>query len=62
MVGEGDYSDLLEKTIIAILYTEWKKMEFSKGRLHYIKQNGMSGKPFTFNAHVRGTFEKLDQI
>jgi CRISPR-associated protein Cas1 len=42
-------------------YTEWKKMGFSKGTLHYMKQNAMSEKPFTLNAHVRERLEKWDQ-
>jgi CRISPR-associated protein Cas1 len=38
-------------------YVEWKKMGFSKGTLHYMKQNAKGDKPFTLNAHVR---EKLN--
>ncbi len=33
-------------------YTEWKKMGFSKGTLHYMKQNIKSENTFTLNAHV----------
>ncbi|WP_371413173.1 hypothetical protein [Methanococcoides sp. AM1] len=52
-VGERDDSDLLRKKIIDISYTEWKKMGFSKGTLHYMKQNAKTDKPFTLNTHVR---------
>ncbi|WP_268865974.1 hypothetical protein [Methanolobus vulcani] len=38
-------------------YTEWKKMGFSKGTLHCMKQNAMSDKPFALNAHVRERLE-----
>ncbi|SES84820.1 CRISPR-associated protein, Cas1 family [Methanococcoides vulcani] len=50
-------SDLLRKKIIDMPYTEWKKMGFSKGTLHYMKQNARSDKPFTLNAHVRERLE-----
>jgi len=52
-VGKGDDSDLLRKKIIDMPYTEWKKMGFSKGTLHYMKQNAKSDKPFTLNAHTK---------
>jgi CRISPR-associated protein Cas1 len=52
-VDEMDDTDLLWKKIIDIPYTEWKKMGFSKGTLHYMKQNARSDKSFTLNAHVR---------
>jgi CRISPR-associated protein Cas1 len=45
--------DLLRKKIIDMPYVEWKKMGFSKGTLHYMKQNAKSDKPFTLNAHVK---------
>jgi CRISPR-associated protein Cas1 len=57
MLGNRDDSDLLRKKIIDMPYTEWKKMGFSKGTLHYMKQDDKSNKPFTLNAHVR---ERLD--
>jgi CRISPR-associated protein Cas1 len=38
-VGKRDDTDLLRKKIIDMSYTEWKKMGFSKGTLHYMKQN-----------------------
>ncbi|WP_342305582.1 CRISPR-associated protein Cas1 [Methanolobus sp. ZRKC5] len=34
---ERQDTDEIRKTIIAISYTEWKKMGFSKGTLHYMK-------------------------
>lgn len=33
-------------------YSEWEKMGFSKGTLHYMKENAEGDKPFTLNAHV----------
>jgi len=48
-----DDTDFLRKKIIDMPYTEWNKMGFSKGTLHYMKQNARSDKPFTLNAHVR---------
>jgi hypothetical protein len=33
-------------------FVDWKKLGFSKGTLHYMKQNAKSDKPFTLNAHV----------
>ncbi len=33
-------------------------MGFSKGTLHYMKQNAKSDKPFTLNAHVRERLEE----
>ncbi|WP_210409064.1 hypothetical protein [Methanococcoides sp. AM1] len=35
----------------------WGKMAFSKGTLHYMKQNARSEKPFTLNAYVREGLE-----
>ena len=54
---ERDDCDLLRKKILDMPYTEWKKMGFSKGTLHYMKQKAMSNKPFTLNAHVRERLE-----
>ncbi|PQV41985.1 hypothetical protein B0H22_11225 [Methanohalophilus euhalobius] len=55
---ERDDSEELRQKIIDISFSEWKKMGFSKGTLHYMKQNAKSGKPFSLNAHVR---EKLEE-
>ncbi len=43
----------MRQKILSISYTEWKEMGFSKGTLHYLKQNAASEKPFTLNKHVR---------
>ncbi len=55
-------SNYTRKMIIDMPYTEWKKMGFSKGTLHYMKQNARSDKPFTLNAHVKERLEnwKID--
>jgi CRISPR-associated protein Cas1 len=50
---ERQDSDEIRKKIIEISYSDWKKLGFSKGTLHYMKQNAKSNKPFTLNAHVR---------
>ena len=50
---EKDDSEELRQKIIDMSYSEWKKMGFSKGTLHNMKQNAKSGKPFSLNAHVR---------
>jgi len=55
-------SDLLRKKIIAMPYTEWKKMGFSKGILHYMKHNSRSDKPFTLNAHVKKRLENWIEL
>lgn len=51
-----DSDDIRQKTL-SISYTDWKNMGFSKGTLHYMKQNAKADKPFTLNSHVR---ERLD--
>jgi CRISPR-associated protein Cas1 len=56
-VIERQDTDEIRKKIIAISYTEWKKMGFSKGTLHYMKKNAKGDKPFTLNAHVRERLE-----
>ncbi|WP_305065623.1 hypothetical protein [Methanococcoides sp.] len=48
--------------IIAMSHTEWKKMGFSKGTLHYMKQNAKSDKPFTLNAHVKERLEIWESV
>ncbi len=35
-------------------------MEFSKGTLHYMKQNARRDKPFTLNAHVKERLKTWD--
>lgn len=60
-VDERDDSDLLRKKIIDMSYSEWKKIGFSKGTLHYMKQNDMCDKPFALNAHVKEGLEELGE-
>ncbi|WP_321418386.1 CRISPR-associated protein Cas1 [uncultured Methanomethylovorans sp.] len=55
-IDKQDSDDIRQK-ILSISYTDWKTMGFSKGTLHYMKQNAKAEKPFTLNAHVR---EKLE--
>lgn len=50
---ERQDSDDIRQKILSISYSEWKKMGFSKGTLHYMKKNAEAEKPFTLNAHVR---------
>jgi CRISPR-associated protein Cas1 len=54
---ERDDSEELRQKIIDMSYSEWKKMGFSKGTLHYMKQNAKSGKSFSLNAHVKERLE-----
>jgi CRISPR-associated protein Cas1 len=54
-------SDEIRQKILDISYTEWKEMGFSKGTLHYMKQNAKSGNPFTLNEHVRERLEHFGQ-
>jgi len=53
-----DNKDIRDK-ILNMSYSEWEKMGFSKGTLHYMKQNAKANKSFTLNAHVR---ERLNII
>ena len=46
-----DSYDVRQK-ILNISYVDWKKLGFSKGTLHYMKQNAKSDKPFSLNSHV----------
>lgn len=41
---------------------DWKKLGFSKGTLHYMKQNAKSDKPFTLNAHVLERVNKWEAL
>jgi CRISPR-associated protein Cas1 len=54
-------SDDIRQKILSISYTEWKNMGFSKGTLHYMKQNAKADKPFTLNAHVRERLEMWEE-
>lgn len=51
MIKRIDNEEMREK-ILNIPYTQWKKMGFSKGTLHYMKQNARSGKPFVMREKV----------
>jgi len=53
-----DNHEIREK-IKNLSYSEWEKMGFSKGTLHYMKQNAKGNKPFTLNQHVRERLETL---
>ena len=61
-MDERDDTDLLRKMIIDMPYVEWKKMGFSKGTLHYMKQNATRDKPFSLNTHVRERLETWQNI
>ncbi|MEL4305408.1 hypothetical protein [Methanococcoides sp. LMO-2] len=61
-VGKRDDTDLLRKKIIEMPYTEWKKMGFSKGTLHYMKQNAKADKPFTLNSHNKERLDKWEKL
>jgi CRISPR-associated protein Cas1 len=54
---ERQDSDDIRQKILNISYSDWKKMGFSKGTLHYMKKNAEADKPFTMNAHVRERLE-----
>ncbi|WP_342306511.1 CRISPR-associated endonuclease Cas1 [Methanolobus sp. ZRKC5] len=54
---ERQDSDEIRQKILSIPYSEWKKMGFSKGTLHYMKKNAEADKPFSLNAHVRERVE-----
>ena len=56
-VERQDSEDVRQK-ILSISYTDWKKMGFSKGTLHYMKKNAKGDKPFSLNAHVREGVEE----
>jgi hypothetical protein len=48
--------------ILSIPYTEWENMGFSKGTLHYMKNNAQADKLFTLNSHVRERLEMWEKI
>jgi CRISPR-associated protein Cas1 len=50
--GKRVDSQEIRQKISGISYADWKKLGFSKGTLHYMKQNAKSDKPFTLNSHV----------
>ncbi|WP_235856330.1 CRISPR-associated protein Cas1 [Methanolobus halotolerans] len=54
---ERQDSEEIRQRILSISYSDWKKMGFSKGTLHYMKKNAEADKPFTLNTHVRERLE-----
>lgn len=52
----------IRQKILNISYVDWKKLEFSKGTLHYMKQNAKSDKPFTLNSHVLKRVNKWEAL
>ncbi|WP_406669951.1 CRISPR-associated endonuclease Cas1 [Methanolobus sp. ZRKC4] len=54
---ERQDSEEIRKKIMSVSYSEWKKMGFSKGTLHYMKKNAEADKPFTLTTHVRERLE-----
>ena len=46
--------------ITNISYSEWKKLGFSKGSLHYLKQNARSDEPFKIYGKMREKLESLN--
>ncbi|MGB9926798.1 MAG: CRISPR-associated protein Cas1 [Methanosarcina sp.] len=52
----------IRKKFLNISYSDWKKLGFSKGTLHYIKQNAKSDKPFTLNVHVLERVNKWESL
>jgi CRISPR-associated protein Cas1 len=56
-----DSYDIRQK-ILNISYIEWEKLGFSKGSLHYMKQNAKSDKPFTLNSHVLKRVSKWELL
>jgi CRISPR-associated protein Cas1 len=55
-VERQDSHDIKQK-ILTISYSDWKKMGFSKGTLHYMKKNAEAEKPFILNSHVKERLE-----
>jgi len=51
-IGRDDTEEM-RKMISDINYSEWKKLGFSKGTLHPLKQKVKEGKHFTLNKHVK---------
>lgn len=60
-IDRQDSEDIRQK-ILNISYTEWKNLGFSKGTLHYMKQNAKADKPFTLNAHNKERLDKWEKL
>jgi CRISPR-associated protein Cas1 len=56
-----DTSDIRKK-ILSISYSDWKKLRFSKGTLHYMKKNAKADKPFMLNAHNKERLDKWEKL
>jgi CRISP-associated protein Cas1 len=52
----------IRQKILKISYSDWKKLGFSKGTLHYMKQNAKSDKPFSLNSHVLERVKAWDNM
>ncbi|WMW25033.1 CRISPR-associated endonuclease Cas1 [Methanolobus sediminis] len=52
----------IRKKILSISYSDWKKLGFSKGTLHYMKKNAKADKPFTLNAHNKERLDKWEKL
>jgi len=52
----------IRQKILTISYSDWKKLGFSRGVLHYMKQNAKSDKPFTLNVHVLERVNKWEAL
>ena len=48
--GQRVDSHEIRQNILNISYVDWKKLGFSKGTLHYMKQNAKSDKPFSVSS------------
>jgi CRISPR-associated protein Cas1 len=46
--------------ILNLSYSEWKKLGYSKGSLHYLKQNARSNEPFKIYGKMREKLEGLN--
>jgi CRISPR-associated protein Cas1 len=60
--GQRVDSHAIRQKILNISYSDWKKLGFSKGTLHYMKQNAKSDKPFTLNSHVLGRVKAWEKL
>jgi len=56
-----DTSDIRQK-ILSISYSDWKKLGFSKGTLHYMKKNAKAEAPFSLNAHNKERLDKWEKL
>ena len=52
----------IKQKILSISYVDWKKLGFSKGTLHYMRQNAKSDKPSSLNAQVLERVSKWEAL